>query len=102
VPNPYVMFSRYENDTASEDDARIMFTHLPPEGLLRIFTVAGQFVQEIQWTPDDLAGNGDLFWNVRTREGNEVGSGLYIFVVEAVNPETGGTLKKVGKFVVIR
>jgi hypothetical protein len=102
VPNPYIIFSRYEVDTPADDDARIMFTHLPPEGTLRIFTVAGQFVQEIQWTPDDLAGNGDLFWNVRTREGNEAGSGLYIFVVEAVNPATGGTVKKVGKFVVIR
>ncbi len=103
VPNPYIAFSRYENDSGADgDDARILFTHLPPEGLLRIFTVAGQFVQELNWGPADLAGNGDLFWNVRTREGNEVGSGLYIFVVEAVNPETGGTLKKVGKFVVIR
>jgi hypothetical protein len=109
VPNPYIAYTRYEIDTPGEDDARIMFTHLPAagggpdqQGVLRIFTVAGQFVQEIRWSSADLSGNGDLFWNLRTREGNEVGSGLYIFVVEAVNPETGGTLKKVGKFVVIR
>lgn len=101
VPNPYVMYSRYENNTPADDDARLMFTHLPPEGVLRIFTVAGQFVQELRWTADDLSGNGDLFWNLRTREGTETGSGLYVFVVEADNP-AGGKLKKVGKFVVIR
>jgi len=102
VPNPYVMFSRYELDTPQDDDARLMFTHLPPQGVLRIFTVSGQFVQELTWGPDDLAGNGDLFWNMRTREGNEAAGGLYVFVVTARNPATGGEEKKIGKFVIIR
>ncbi len=102
VPNPYVMFSRYQIATPQQDDARLMFTHLPPEGTLRIFTVTGQFVQEITWGPDDLAGNGDLFWNMRTREGTDVASGLYVFVVEARNPATDQMLKKIGKFVIIR
>jgi hypothetical protein len=39
---------------------------------------------------------------MRTREGQDLGSGLYVFVVEAVNPATLGTVKKIGKFVVIR
>ena len=101
VPNPYLMFSRYELDTPQGDDARLMFTHLPPEGLLRIFTVSGQFVQELSWGPDELAGNGDLFWNMRTREGNEAAAGLYVFVVSAPSP-AGGEEKKIGKFVIIR
>lgn len=102
VPNPYVMFSEYQIATASLDDARLMFTHLPPRGELRIYTVSGQFVQQIRWEPTDLAGNGDLFWNMRTREGNDLGSGLYLFTVQATNPATGEGVKKVGKFVVIR
>jgi hypothetical protein len=102
VPNPYVMYSRYQIATATQDDARLMFTHLPPEGTLRIFTVTGQFVQQITWGPEDLAGNGDLFWNMRTREGTDAASGLYLFVVEARNPATNQMLKKISKFVIIR
>lgn len=98
VPNPFILHSAYQT---SGIERRLMFTHLPPEGVLRIFTVSGAFVQEIPWGPSDLAGNGDLFWDLRTREGYEVGSGLYVFVVEAVNPATFGKVKKIGKFVVI-
>jgi hypothetical protein len=99
VPNPYLFFSDYE---ASNADRRLMFTNLPPDGEIRIYTVAGNFVQEVDWGPDDLAGNGDLFWDMQTREGNELGPGLYIFVVKATDPATGRELKKMGKFVVIR
>jgi hypothetical protein len=102
VPNPYIMYSRYQIATATQDDARLMFTHLPPEGTLRIFTVTGQFVQQITWGPEDLAGNGDLFWNMRTREGTDAASGLYLLVVEARNPATNQMLKKISKFVIIR
>ncbi|KPK56120.1 MAG: hypothetical protein AMS21_12940, partial [Gemmatimonas sp. SG8_38_2] len=69
---------------------------------LRIFTVSGQFVQELNWGPSDLAGNGDLFWNMRTREGWYAASGLYVFTVVATNPADGQELKKIGKFVIIR
>ena len=102
VPNPYVMFSQYQIATPQQNDARLMFTHLPPRGTLRIFTVSGQFVQEIQWEPSELAGNGDLFWDMRTKEGNEIGAGLYVFTVQAQNPAGGGEVKKIGKFVIIR
>lgn len=102
VPNPYIIFSEFQVATPSLNDKRLLFTHLPPEGTIRIFTVAGRFVQQIGWQPEDLAGNGDLFWDLRTREGNELGAGLYVFVVQARNPATGDELKKLGKFVVIR
>ena len=99
VPNPYVFFSQYE---ASSQSRRIMFTNLPPDGELRIYTVAGNFVQEIDWAPEDLTGNGDLFWDMQSREGNEVGAGLFLYVITAVDPATGRELKTMGKFVVIR
>ncbi len=102
VPNPYIMFSEYQVASPSLNDARLMFTHLPPEGTMRIFTVSGRFVQQLTWTSADLAGNGDLFWDLRTREGNNLAAGLYVFVVQARNPATGAEVKHVGKFVVIR
>ncbi len=102
VPNPYIVFSEYQVATPQANDARLMFTHLPPRGNLRIFTVSGRFVQELNWDTADLAGNGDLFWDMRTREGNNAGSGLYVFVVRARNPATSEMLSTIGKFVIIR
>lgn len=99
VPNPYIGRSAYELEG---NVRRLMFTHLPPTGSLQIFTASGQFIQRIRWETSDLAGNGDLFWDMQTREGNLIASGLYLFVVEARDPTTGQSLKKIGRFIVIR
>ena len=99
VPNPFVMFSAYSR---SGGEQLILFTHVPPQGVLRIFSVAGQFIQELKWEPDDLNGQGDLTFNLRTREGNEMGAGLYLYVLEALdsNGDQMGMTK--GKFVLIK
>src|SRR5690606_40381981 len=99
VPNPYIVRNGFEFEA---DVRRLMFVNLPPTGKIQIFTVSGQFVQQIQWEPQDLHGHGDLFWDMQTREGTEIAAGLYVFVVEAPDPETGRVLKKTGKFIVIR
>jgi hypothetical protein len=99
VPNPYIGRSAYEVEGAVR---RLMFTKLPPSGTIQIFTASGQFIQRLTWLPEDLAGNGDLFWDMETREGNLIASGLYVFVVETNSPDTGEYLKKLGKFIVIR
>lgn len=99
VPNPYVMFSTYEQQNAQR---RLMFAGLPPRGTVEVYTVAGQFVQRITYDEDDLAGNGDLYWNMRTFENTDLASGLYIFVVDGTLPASGRSVRKVGKFVVIR
>ncbi len=109
VPNPYIMYSQYEQTSQVK---RLLFTHLPPSGSIRIYTASGQFVQQLNWTPGDLERNctatvsttacqstGDLFWNMRTREDLEVGPGFYVYVVStSVN---GKKQDKLGKFVVI-
>jgi hypothetical protein len=99
VPNPYILYSNYEQSTTNEQ--RIMFTHLPPQGTIRIYTVTGQFAQQITWTAADLQGNGDLYYNLLTREGTLLASGLYIFTVTATGPSTQKR-SQVGRFIVIR
>jgi len=102
VPNPFVIYSAYQT---SVTNSVIAFTNLPSRGALRIYTVAGQFVQQILWEPADLEGEGDLFWNLRSREGIDIASGLYIWVVTAPsnpNDPASAPLQKSGKFVVIR
>ncbi len=110
VPNPYIMWSQYEQTSGVK---RLLFTHLPPTGTLRIYTASGQMVQQMKWTAADLQRNcratvntkdcndaGDLQWNMRTREDLEVGPGFYVFVVST---EVGGKkVDKLGKFVIIR
>ena len=101
VPNPYVVFSEFEQERDSEV-SRLMFTNLPPEGDITIFTVSGQIVQRISFTPEQLAGNGDLYWDMRTLENTDLAAGLYLFLVEGSLPASGTSVRKLGKFVVIR
>jgi hypothetical protein len=109
APNPYVMFSLYEQ---VNNVKRLMFTGLPSRGTLRIYTASVQFVQQLNWTDADLERNctatvnttacqstGDLAWDMRTREDLEIGPGFYIFVVST--DVGGGKKEKLGKFVVI-
>jgi hypothetical protein len=102
VPNPFVLYSQYQTSVL---ESRILFTNVPPTGTLRIYTVAGQFVQQITWTPTDLSGDGDLYYDLQTRGGRDLASGLYLWVVTAPrNPQdaSGPTVQARGKFVVIR
>jgi hypothetical protein len=98
VPNPFLLRSRYT--TASDDF--VLFTHVPPRGVLRIFTASGQFIQQLRWDPADLNGQGDLRFNLVTKEGLLMAAGLYLYVLTAEDEqgrEIGGAK---GKFVIIR
>jgi len=86
---------------------QIHFIGVPPEGTIRIYSVSGQFLQELKWTASDLQlsgndrPNGDLAYNLRTREGLELASGLYLYVLEATGPQGGNQVQR-GKFVIFR
>ncbi|MBL0937354.1 MAG: hypothetical protein IBJ03_00555 [Gemmatimonadaceae bacterium] len=109
VPNPYLV--RSNNDQMGTSDrntqSRIQFIGVPPEGTLSIFSVSGQFLQKLTWTASDLqrsgndSPNGDLSYDLRTREGLELASGLYLYVLTATG-EQGGNQVHRGKFVIIR
>jgi hypothetical protein len=103
VPNPYIVQDAYDvlNASSSVNQSRVMFTNLPSRGTLRVYSVSGQFLQELRWTASDLNGTGDLPYNLRTREGTELASGLYIYVVKAKDAD-GKEQTARGKFVVIR
>jgi hypothetical protein len=102
VPNPFVIFSQYQT---SIGQSRVLFTNVPPRGTIRVYTVAGQLVQQIRWEPSDVQGDGDLFWDLRSREGIDIASGLYLWVLTAPsNPSdpNSSPIRARGKFVVIR
>lgn len=107
VPNPYIVRADFDQLQGRTPTSRIYFTGVPDQGILRIYSVSGQFLQELTWTKNDLvySGNntasGDLPFNLRTREGLEMGSGLYLYVLTASGPAGKDQVQR-GKFVIIR
>jgi hypothetical protein len=103
VPNPFVVQSQYnELDAVRTGTPRLVFAGVPSTGTLRIYSLSGQFLQQLTWQPGDLLpGSGDLPWDLRTREGTLISSGLYIYVISA-NDVSGKKQQARGKFVVIR
>jgi hypothetical protein len=74
----------------------IKFFNVPKEADIKIYTVAGDLVWETHYSNPD-GQDGIVSWNVRNKEGREVGSGVYIYRCEA----DGGDAVY-GRIVVIR
>ena len=103
VPNPYLATSNYIDPTSPANVTKpIIFTHVPPRGVLKIWTVSGQLVQQITWNESQLNGTGDLLWDLRTREGNLIAGGLYLFTISGRDTEGRSVGSHMGKFAVVR
>lgn len=109
VPNPYVATNMMEpavSNTQLNQSRRIMFTHIPTDCTIKIFTVSGVLVETIHAPEDGLVdynGLGDystgcIHWDLLSSEGLEVAAGMYIFHVE--DKLTGK--EKIGKFAIIK
>lgn len=102
VPNPVTSETmepwELGPNNADPSGLKCEFRNLPRcLSTVRIFTVSGDLVQTLQH--DGSGGNGTLKWDLITRNGQDVVSGVYIFAVE---PHDGKFKDAVGKFVVIR
>ena len=100
VPNPYVVTNMMESAVANpflNQRRKIMFTHLPAECTIHIFTVSGTLVDRIDVDQAD-AQNCIIHWDMLTREGLEIAAGMYLYHVEST--VTGET--RTGKFAVIK
>ena len=84
-----------------------MFTNVPEQGVVRVYSVAGQFIQQLSWTRGDLQNlgtttlTGDLPFSLLTREGLQMGPGLYLYVLTPTGSNSSGKVAR-GKFVIIR
>jgi len=76
VPNPYFNHSSYE---LNQFNRQVKFTHLPSSCKVRIFNLAGDLVR----TLDKNDTSSMLTWDLQTDRGLPVGSGVYIFHVDA-------------------
>ena len=77
---------------------RVSFTNLPmAHNTIKIYTVAGDLVQTI--SHDGTTGVGHKSWNLMSRNGQEIVSGVYLYAVQSDDDRFEDF---VGKFVVIR
>ncbi|MBP7652094.1 hypothetical protein KA977_01645 [Candidatus Dependentiae bacterium] len=97
IPNPFVPYDNVsENGIPYQDgnvNSGIIFSGLAVNSHLKIYTVDGRKVVD-----RELNNSTDVAqWDAKNDQGQEVSSGVYIFVVTA---QAGG--KKTGKFVIVR
>jgi hypothetical protein len=110
VPNPYKGTAQWDLVPRDEDPSgtKITFHNLPrTKGVIHIFTLAGDLVRDIPFDgrpPADLqyavdpvtAGQGEASWNLISRNGQSIVSGIYLY---SVDTELG---KQVGRFVIVK
>ena len=91
VPDPFYLASGFES---SLDTLTLKFVHLPALAIVRIYSQSGILVQAL--TNDDPTGGGELTWDLRSRSGKRIASGVYFYHVE-----TPDHRKRIGRFTVI-
>jgi hypothetical protein len=97
VPNPYRGRADWDRPAVPGDPfpRHIDFLGLPiGPSRLRIWTVAGDLVADLRHDGD--ASGGQLSWNLLSRNGQEVASGIYVFTLDSQSGASSG------RFVVIR
>jgi len=93
VPNPWNgALWDMEPTAADPTGTKIAFARLPDRDcVVRIYTLAGDLIRELR-----SEGQGTVFWNMLSRNGQDVASGVYLHVVDCAGE------RKVGRFTIIR
>ena len=103
-PNPYRIdhdYSFFEKRQPTsghpQSSKRINFINLPPKCTIRIYTLDGDLVQQINHDKDPSSSDaGFEFWDLLTRNGQMVVAGLYLYVVESSEG------RYIGKLIIIQ
>ena len=90
VPDPYIVANEFES---SQFGKRLMFNNLPNQCKISIFTIAGDFIDDIYHNDNQ----GYEFWDMRTYNDQYIAYGLYVFIVKLPDGQ-----QSVGKFLVIK
>ncbi|MCB1182721.1 hypothetical protein KDM41_04755 [bacterium] len=102
-PNPATReaLAEFQHQPPSRSDptgVRVMFNNLPAaHNRITIYTASGDLVATVEH--DGTGGDGDASWNLMSRNGQEVVSGVYLF---AVHSDDGRFAPFRGRFTVVR
>jgi hypothetical protein len=104
VPNPATAESMapwtLQPNNNDPTGIKVEFRNLPRDnGTIRIYTLAGDLVQELRFD-GDCSACGTMEWDLVSRNLQDVTSGIYLFSVETDN--NNSFQRKIGKFVIIR
>jgi hypothetical protein len=90
VPDPYYVTNGYEQTT----EAKVLkFVNLPQQAIIRIYTSSGILVNVLEHNSPDWGG--ETTWNLQSRNGQVVASGVYFYHIEASDA------RRVGRFTVV-
>ena len=116
VPNPYLGRSKFdgrrENDSKGDKSRRLWFVNLPQRCTIRIYTLAGDLVKEIEHdgayqadiiniskaAAQGLSASGIHDWDLLSKNRQIIAPGVYLYSVE----NRADNQRKVGKFVIIK
>ncbi|HEY6866404.1 MAG TPA: hypothetical protein VI792_04050 [Candidatus Eisenbacteria bacterium] len=117
-PNPYRVEARWDQGRLVRDHY-LWFANLPRRALIRIYTLSGDLVQEVHFdgasyrgegarglydpahgldTPPPALSGASYAWDMVSREGQAVATGLYLYSVEDL--ATGNVSR--GKFLLVK
>jgi hypothetical protein len=114
-PNPYYASAAWEGISTSPEDKKIVFANLPARCTLKIYSLAGDLVDEfdhnesyngsdIKWTstysePSQARfSGGEHAWDLLSKDNQIIARGIYLFAVK--DNSTGEIFK--GKFAIIK
>jgi hypothetical protein len=91
VPDPYYVTNALETSPRGKV---LTFIHLPDRALIRIYSLSGVLVAVIPH--NDPTGGGEATWDLKSRSGKYVASGVYFYLVE-----TADHRRRVGRFTLV-
>jgi hypothetical protein len=114
-PNPYYGLASWEGSSSFEEDRKLIFANLPAQCKIKIYTVAGDLIDEIAHDQNYNGGDikwfstysdpsqtvfsgGEHAWDLLTANQQILARGVYLFSVEDL--KTGKVYP--GKFVILK
>ena len=91
VPDPYYVANGYE---LAPDTLGLKFVHVPARALIRIYSLSGILVAVL--VHNDPSGGGEVAWDLNSRTGRRVASGVYFYHIETPDGHA-----RIGRFTVI-
>ncbi len=72
----------YPNPTSGETNFTFKLTQIPDEITIKIFTIAGRLIKEIDKNSSELKFDfNKIYWDGRDEDGDPIGNGVYLYKV---------------------
>lgn len=105
----YIILSSFASDlsdvyvypnpaSVTKGEGKVTFANLPKRARINVFSLSGDYIIEIE----ENDGNGGVDYNLTNRNGEKIGSGIYIYRIIMLDDANNEVEEKIGKFAVIK